>query len=245
MLHTGPARLISDLHLRDGNSRACHRFFEFLDDTARAKFDALFILGDLFEYWVGDDAADEFQLDVASRIRSASESGLSVFFMAGNRDFLVGNTFASQCGMQCIVDPARAHIVGHDVVLMHGDTLCSDDADYQSFRTMVRQTAWQDAFLAQPQLDRQRMAATMREESRLAQESKALVLMDVNADAVASVFARHGVTTLIHGHTHRPAVHRVATSSGETTRWVLSDWTDTRADALEINTAGIQRLTLI
>ena len=246
VLTTGPARLVSDLHLQGGDDPVRQRFFTFLNQCATAEIDALFILGDLFEAWIGDDALDDSPArDVAAALRHLANRGVRVFFMGGNRDFLVGKNFADAAGMCLIDDPTAACIAGHHVLLMHGDTLCTDDVGYMAFRQQVRETAWQRTFLARPLAERSAEAARMREGSRQAQAVKPDDIMDVNAEAVAATLARHHANVLIHGHTHRPAHHTLNTPQGTANRWVLSDWTNTRADALAINDQGFERISLV
>jgi UDP-2,3-diacylglucosamine hydrolase len=175
----------------------------------------------VFEYWAGDDDLDDpFNRRVVSALRRLSDSGVQLHWIAGNRDFLAGDEFARATGMRLLPDPYLAEIAGHRLLLLHGDAQCTDDTGYMAFRHQVRQPDWQRAFLARPLAERKAIIAGMREGSRDAQRGKAMAIMDVNGDAIERLFAEHKVTLMIHGHTHRPAIHR--TNGG--VRHVLPDW---------------------
>ncbi len=209
---------ISDVHLDGARPQAGERFVALLEARG-AGIDALYLLGDLVEYWLGDDQppgplAGAF----ASIARVAREA--PAYFMHGNRDFLVGEDFARRHGLTLLPDPTLVDLYGTPTLLMHGDTLCTDDVDYQAFRRQVRDPAWQADFLARPLDEREAIARRVRESSREAMAGKTETLMDVNAQAVARAFDEHGATRLIHGHTHRPAIHR----EGNRERIVLGDW---------------------
>ena len=215
---------ISDLHLTESRPEINRVFFEFLRGPAR-KAESLYILGDLFEYWAGDDdLADPFNESVAGALAEYSRTGIPLKFMHGNRDFLLDGEFAKACGGRLIDDPYPLDLFGTPTLLMHGDTLCTDDIDYQQFRAQVRAPAWQKTFLALPLEQRKRQIEAVRQTSESEKTRKAPEIMDVNPGAVEATFREHGYPRLIHGHTHRPArhVHRVDGRTCE--RWVLPDW---------------------
>jgi UDP-2,3-diacylglucosamine hydrolase len=199
-------------------------FFDFLRGPARDA-ETLYILGDLFEYWAGDDdLGDPFNSSVATALAEFSRSGIPLRFMHGNRDFLLGGEFARACGGLLLDDPYSLDLFGTPTVLMHGDTLCTDDVDYQTFRLQVRNPGWQKGFLALPLEQRKRQIEAVRQTSESEKTRKAPEIMDVNQAAVEDALRKHAYPRLIHGHTHRPArhVHRVDGRTCE--RWVLSDW---------------------
>lgn len=216
--------LISDLHLSDSRPDINRVFFEFLRGPAR-QAESLYILGDLFEYWAGDDdLVDPFNESIAAALAEYSRAGPVLRFMHGNRDFLLGGEFAKACGGHLIEDPYTLDLFGTPTLLMHGDTLCTDDIDYQRFRTQVRAPAWQKGFLALPLEQRKRQIEAVRQTSESEKTRKAPEIMDVNPGAVEAALREHAYPRLIHGHTHRPArhVHRVDGRTCE--RWVLADW---------------------
>jgi UDP-2,3-diacylglucosamine hydrolase len=219
-----PALFISDLHLSEERPEANERFFSLLEEVARGA-EALYILGDFFEYWIGDDdLAYPFHAVVAGSLRELSRSGVALYFMHGNRDFLVGERFCAATGARLLDDPTVVELGGEKTLLMHGDTLCTDDLDYQGWRRTARSPAWQQAFLAKS-LDQRRIAVGgMREKSKEVVQAKPAEIMDVNDGAVREAMQRHGVKRLIHGHTHRPGRHSVALDGGSGERWVLPDW---------------------
>jgi UDP-2,3-diacylglucosamine hydrolase len=214
---------ISDLHLDDARQQITDLFVRFLESEARDA-DALYILGDLFESWIGDDDEAPLATRVAGALRELRDSGVPIYFMHGNRDFLLGANYAKQCGMTLLDDPTLVELGGERTLLMHGDTLCTDDTEYQQFRTLVRNPAWQAQFLAKPLAERRAFAAQARGESRKQTAMKAAEIMDVNQDAVESAMRTHGVRRLIHGHTHRPATHRFDLDGTSAERIVLGDW---------------------
>ncbi len=234
MAHT---LFISDLHLANAFPQTTALFFHFLHKMA-PQAEALYILGDLFEYWLGDDMLDHDPMsqDVALAIGALAQRGVKVFFMAGNRDFLVGERFARQAGFEILPDPTLIHLYGQRVLLMHGDTLCTDDLDYQRFREEVRQPGWRHAFLAQSYRVREAMVMGLRKQSEQAKAAKLVEIMDVNGDTVASVLQQHAYPALIHGHTHRPARHIHRIQGQVCTRWVLPDW-GKQSVALQCNDA--------
>ena len=240
------ALFVSDLHLSADLPKTTERFFGFLRDHA-LKTKALYLLGDIFEYWAGDDDLEDlFHRDVVHALRSVSDHGVSVYWIAGNRDFLVGETFARACGMRLLGEPHVAEIAGKRVLLLHGDAQCTDDTAYMAFRLQVRDPEWQRAFLARPLAERKAIISGMREGSRQAQREKPMAIMDVNAAEIARLFDSYEVTLMIHGHTHRPQVHDL---DGRV-RHVLPDW-DCDAEVVRggwvaMNAAGeILRVNLV
>ena len=223
--HRHAAVLISDVHLDASAPRTAAAFLDFLGRHGRDTR-ALYMLGDLFDAWPGDDAASlPFNATIVSALRAVSESGTTVWWMAGNRDFLLGPGFAMAARLTILPDPSVMEIGGLRVVLAHGDAQCTDDIGYQAFRMQVRNPAWQKEFLARPLAERLHLIAGMREGSRQAQRGKTAEIMDVNASAVTRLFDASAATRMIHGHTHRPAVHHTHGPDGTPrTRHVLSDW---------------------
>ena len=216
---SGEILFISDCHLDPARPEIARALTRFLERRATRAAE-LYILGDLFEVWLGDDDPVELQQPVIDALRRLAAE-IPVYFMAGNRDFLLGEAFAASVGIQLLEEPRILQLGAHRSLLIHGDTLCTDDHDYQQFRALVRAPQWQAEFLARPLAERQRIADGLRSDSAEAMAQKAAEIMDVNAAAVDSCFAEHGVDTIIHGHTHRPAVHRY---DGGLTRYVLGDW---------------------
>ena len=215
---------ISDLHLDTARPQIVEQFLAFLRDEA-AKADALYILGDFFEAWIGDDAAGELENTVADALAQLHEHGVPVFFMHGNRDFLLGDAYARRARMTILPDPSVIDIEGERVLLMHGDTLCTDDTRYQAFRAQTRTANWQRAFLGKPLSERQAFAAQARAESQRYTRSVDDAITDVNDGAVRETMLTHDVHKLIHGHTHRPAQHRLELGREKAAeRIVLGDW---------------------
>jgi UDP-2,3-diacylglucosamine hydrolase len=219
------AVFISDLHLDPERPQATQAFGRFLADLP-ADAGALYILGDLFESWVGDDDDAELPALVAGQLLAVAGRGIEVAFMAGNRDFALGPDYARRAGMRLLSDPTPINLPGGTALLMHGDTLCTDDRAYQAFRAQVRDPAWLAHMLAQPLAVRRAFAAQARAGSREHTAASAETIMDVNADAVDAAFRDHDVNLVIHGHTHRPAVHRSEVDGRACTRIVLGDWYD-------------------
>lgn len=214
---------IADLHLHTEEPAITAGFLHFLDGVAR-EADALYILGDLFEAWIGDDDPNPLHQRVADAIRALVDSGVPCYFIHGNRDFLLGKRFARESGMQLLPQEKVLNLYGRNVLIMHGDTLCTDDAGYQAFRAKVHQPWLQTLFLALPLFIRHRVAAKMRAGSRAANSSKSLAIMDVNQQAVIEAMEKHRVQWLIHGHTHRPAVHQLTANDAPAFRAVLGAW---------------------
>jgi UDP-2,3-diacylglucosamine hydrolase len=217
--------LVSDLHLDASRPGITRLFLEFLNGEAR-QAQALYVLGDLFEAWVGDDDPGEPGASVCAALKALADSGVPVFLMRGNRDFLFGPGIAARCGATLLPDPCVVDLHGRATLLMHGDLLCTDDVGYQLFRRQVRDPSWQATFLAQPLEARRAFAAKARAASREHQSGLAETIVDANPASVAGVMARHGVSRLIHGHTHRPAIHSLDLGGCPAQRIVLGDWYD-------------------
>lgn len=217
---------ISDLHLSPDTADANAALRHFLRTTA-AGADALYVLGDLFEYWIGDEGlAQPFVQQIVQQFHAVASSGVALFFMHGNRDFLLGERFAAASGIKLLPDPALVDLYGTPTLLMHGDTLCSDDIEYQKFRAVVRNPDWQRAFLAKPLDERLRLAREVRGRSEDSKQMKDMAIMDVSPAAVENALRSHGYARLIHGHTHRPARHVHIVDGRACERWVLADWYD-------------------
>jgi UDP-2,3-diacylglucosamine hydrolase len=215
---------ISDLHLTEGRPEANERFFSFVEERA-SRAAALYILGDLFEYWIGDDDLQEpFHAVVAGFLHRLSSSGVELHLMHGNRDFLMAEAFARATGARLLADPSVIVAGGERTLLMHGDTLCLDDADYQNWRRVARSAKWQREFLSHPLEQRRRLILELREKSRRSVRTKAAELMDVSSAAVRKACRDHAVARLIHGHTHRPGHHAFEVDGRPCERWVLPDW---------------------
>ena len=221
---TAHSLFISDLHLCDSRPAISRLFFDFLHNTA-IHADALYILGDLFEYWLGDDTLDApLNQQVCVALRQLADSGVAVYFMHGNRDFLIAAQFADACHASLLPDPTLIDVYGTPTLLMHGDTLCTDDVSYLAFRAQVRDADWQNQFLAQPLAARISLAQQARAQSESAKQGKTTEIMDVNDDAVRAALRQHQYPRLIHGHTHRPALHNIGIDGHHCQRWVLPDW---------------------
>ena len=227
---------VSDLHLDATRPAATQAFCEFLKYRA-AEADALYILGDLFEAWIGDDDDGPLAATISAALAGLASEGVPAAFVHGNRDFLIGNAFAERAGVSILPEKSTIEVGGEEVLLMHGDSLCTDDLDYQEFRSMVRDPKWQTQFLALPLAARRALASTARDASRISTGGKPMEIMDVNASAVAEAMRAHSVRRLIHGHTHRPAVHDFELDGAPASRIVLGDWFQ-RGWALEHNESG-------
>jgi len=214
---------IADLHLCTEEPAITAGFLRFLAGEAR-QADALYILGDLFEAWIGDDDPNPLHREIATAIKAVVDSGVPCFFIHGNRDFLIGKRFACESGMTLLPQEKVLNLYGRRVLILHGDTLCTDDAGYQAFRAKVHQRWLQTLFLALPLCIRKRVAARMRADSKAANRSKSLEIMDVNPHAVIAEMEKHHVQWLIHGHTHRPDVHPLTANGEPAFRVVLGAW---------------------
>ncbi|MGB9428476.1 MAG: UDP-2,3-diacylglucosamine diphosphatase [Gammaproteobacteria bacterium] len=233
-----PTLFISDLHLDPARPQITQLFLDFLESEARTA-QALYILGDFFEIWIGDDDPDPHHARVMAGVRELADRGVPVFFMHGNRDFLIGEGFAAQTGCTLLPDPTVADLYGIPTLLMHGDTLCTDDVEYQAFRKMVRDPARQKVFLAQSLDARRAFMSQARAATKQHSQAKSEYIMDVNQQAVEAILKQYDVTRLIHGHTHRPAVHTFQSEGGEKTRIVLGDWYE-QGSLLKIDQTGFR-----
>ncbi len=232
---------IADLHLSGERPHIIRLFRDFLRKEAR-QADALYILGDLFEAWLGDDAVPADMVDVLHDINHLTKSGVPVYVMVGNRDFLLGTKFENMTGCMLLPDPSIVNLYGTDTLLMHGDTLCTDDIDYQAIRKQIRSPQWRQAILAKSIEERVKIAREARAESRARTREKSNDIMDVNTQAVENAFRTHDVNRLIHGHTHRPAVHESIINDKAVTRIVLGDWYN-KASVLRVTTDTIELTT--
>ena len=229
--------LISDLHLDAARPAATAAFLALLAGEAR-QAEALYILGDLFEAWVGDDDPGEPGAGACAAIKALADGGVPVFLMRGNRDFLYGPGMAARTGATLLPDPCVVDLYGRPTLLMHGDLLCSEDTAYQAFRAQVRAPDWQASFLAQPLAARQAFAAQARAASQAHQQGVSETITDVTPATVAATMSRYGVDRLIHGHTHRPAVHAFDLAGRRATRIVLGDWYD-QSSLLRVSPDGL------
>jgi UDP-2,3-diacylglucosamine hydrolase len=215
---------ISDLHLCADRPQINRQFFEFIERTA-SQAEALYILGDLFEYWVGDDdLADPLNASVADALRRLSETSVALYLMHGNRDLLLGQEFMRRSHAKLIADPVLLDLYGARTLVMHGDTLCTDDVEYQKFRSYARNAGNQEKFLAQPIAARKQQMLGLRAESEQSKQTKAADIMDVTIATVEQALREFGYPRLIHGHTHRPARHIHVVDGHACERWVLNDW---------------------
>ena len=216
---------ISDLHLEADRPEIGEQFLDFLDEEA-ADAETLYILGDFFEYWVGDDDPDEYYASIKRSLRSFTDSGVPVYFMHGNRDFMIGEIFAGETGVTILPDPYPIDLYGKRVLLSHGDALCTDDTEYQQVRAMTRNPDWQAMMLAKPLEERIAIAKQARSQSQERNKTLSESIMDVNPDAVRQAISEYGVEILLHGHTHRPGIHGVEVDDRFAKRVVLGDWYD-------------------
>jgi UDP-2,3-diacylglucosamine hydrolase len=232
-----PSLFVSDLHLTEERPEANERFISFVEGKARDA-EALYILGDFFEYWVGDDdLGDPFNAVIAGLLANLTRSGVRLYFLHGNRDFLIGERFCAATGARPLPDPSVHEVEGVKTLLVHGDTLCTDDLEYQAWRRRARDPAFQAEFLAKPLAERRQAVLEMREKSRLVVQGKTPQIMDVNEDAVREAMRSHGVRRLMHGHTHRPGRHALEVDGERCERWVLPDWYG-RGGYIEVNRRG-------
>ena len=230
---------IADLHLDPSRPQITALFERYLAGDEVRHADALYILGDLVEAWIGDDDDAELPARIATATRAVRDAGVPVYFMVGNRDFLLGQAFAERAGLTLLGDGTVHDIHGHRTLLMHGDVLCTDDVAYQAVRQQVRTPEWQAQILAMPLQARRAFAAKAREDSKAHTGSTMESIMDVNADAVAEAMRKAGVTRLIHGHTHRPAVHDFQLDGAPVQRIVLGDWYE-QGSVLRVDAGGVE-----
>lgn len=214
---------ISDLHLEAGRPEIGEQFLSFLGDEARDA-EALYILGDLFEVWLGDDDPNPYYTSMKVAIRELTDSGVPVFFMHGNRDFTIGEIFSGETGVEILDDPVVVDLYGQSVLLSHGDALCTDDVQYQQVRAMTRNPEWQTMMLAKSIEERIAFSIQARKDSMAHSNSVSAEIMDVNLEAVVATLRQHGTSIMLHGHTHRPAIHDVDLGNRLATRIVLGDW---------------------
>ncbi|WP_062569842.1 UDP-2,3-diacylglucosamine diphosphatase [Pseudoalteromonas arabiensis] len=216
---------IADLHLTENRPDITAAFFDFLDNKIiNDDVDALYILGDFFEVWVGDDYQTDLSKSVAARLGLVSESGTEVFFIHGNRDFIMREGYAKSASMTLLPEQVVIDLYGTPTVILHGDEMCTQDVEYQKFRKKSRGWWWPKLMLAMPLWYRKKIARNAREKSKQSQAGKALEILDVTEDAVLAMFEKHQVANMIHGHTHRPNVHHYRVNNKTLTRTVLGDW---------------------
>jgi UDP-2,3-diacylglucosamine hydrolase len=233
----GTTLFISDLHLCGARPAITGLFLDFLRRRARGT-DALYILGDLFEYWIGDEAVEQEEFrSIIHGMRELTASGTPVFVMHGNRDFLMNDVFEKATGGRLLKDPAHIDLYGTPTLLMHGDSLCTDDTEYMTFRAQVRNPAWQKEFLGKSITERDRIVRDFREISKNSTAAKKPEIMDVNQKAVESVMREHRVQRLIHGHTHRPKEHAFNLDGRPARRMVLGDWYE-QGSVLSVDARG-------
>ncbi|RTM77295.1 UDP-2,3-diacylglucosamine diphosphatase [Enterobacter quasiroggenkampii] len=229
---------IADLHLQTEEPAITAGFLRFLRGEAKSA-DALYILGDLFEAWIGDDDPNPLHREMAAAIHALVDSGVPCYFIHGNRDFLIGKRYARESGMTLLPEEQVLDLYGRKVLIMHGDTLCTDDTGYLAFRAKVH-TPWiQKVFLALPLFIRNRIAVRMRAGSKAANSSKSMTIMDVNPQAVVRVMDKHDVQWLIHGHTHRPDVHSLIANGEPAHRVVLGAW-HTEGSMVKVTPEGVE-----
>jgi UDP-2,3-diacylglucosamine hydrolase len=239
----GESLFIADLHLAPECPATIRLFLNFLEGRAR-RAERVYILGDLFDAWIGDDDDGPPYPELRAALRDLTASGAACLLMHGNRDFLIGRRFARETGCTLLRDPHLAELAGVPTLLMHGDLLCTDDVPYQRFRHKVRNPLVQRLFLWKSLARRRAIAADYRRRSGAATALKAEAIMDVNQAEVERRMRRYGAQRLIHGHTHRPADHAFALDGQPASRLVLADWHEDRGEVLVVSDAGIRRETL-
>jgi len=231
--------LISDLHLEQERPDISRAFLHFLKSRA-SEAEALYILGDFFETWIGDDAISPFQRSIAQALRHLSDSGTKIYLMHGNRDFMIGQAFCREAGCTLLADPSLVELGGEKVLLMHGDSLCTRDEAYMRLRRWLRNPLSLFVLRNLPLASRRKLARKLRKESREQTRMKASDIVDVTLAEVSRIMAAHGVRTLIHGHTHRPAVHQLEVAGEPARRIVLGDW-DSQGWALQVDDQGFRQ----
>lgn len=236
---------VADLHLSPRTPGATALFLDFLAGRAR-QASALYILGDLFETWIGDDdIASPDHAAIVAALRAASDAGLAISIMHGNRDFLLGDAFAAAAGVRLISEPYILSTAEWQFVLAHGDALCLDDAEYMRFRAEVRTKAWHSAFLARPLAERRAIADGMRAASESSQRARDTIYTDLQPAATEDFLRAHGYATFIHGHTHQPATHHHIVDGIHVERWVLADWHEERGECLIWDGEALHREVLV
>jgi UDP-2,3-diacylglucosamine hydrolase len=234
---------ISDLHLSARQPHSMQQFLSFMQNTA-PQAEALYILGDLFDEWAGDDDLDDaFHQRIVGALRKLADSGTRVYLMHGNRDFLMEQALCQACNATLVSDPILVDLYGTPTLLTHGDQLCTDDTSYQTFRKQIRNPEWQRQFLAMPLAERKAAINRIRSQTDEAKRTKSNEIMDVNDEAVASFLRSHNYPNLIHGHTHRRGHHTMHMDGHSCERWVLGDW-DTQANALYCDSNGMKWETI-
>lgn len=235
-----PTLLLSDLHLPNTPSPLRERFIAFLVGPAR-EAEAVYILGDLFEVWIGDAEGLADYRPEAEALRALRDSGVRLFYQHGNRDFMLGAAFAEAAGLELLTDPVIVDLAGEPTLLSHGDIWCTDDLAYQRWRRFSRNRLAQFIYRRLPRAWRQKVAGTARGDGT---RNKPAAILDVNAGAIANAFAEHGVARIIHGHTHRPALHLLDVEGRPVERLVLADWQADRCEYLQADASGLQRRLL-
>lgn len=239
-----PDLFVSDLHLAAERDEVTRTFLRFLAREAVAA-GRLFVLGDLFDYWIGDDdAGTAHNAAVIAGFAQVARAGCGVFLMHGNRDFLLGEACAQAMGAQLIPDPLVVDVAGMRTLLAHGDAYCTEDAEYQRFRAMVRSPEWRNVFLAKPLAERRALAEGMRARSEATKRTKPVELMDVHGDAIVEAMRAAGCTRMIHGHTHRPARHALVVDGAPAERCVLADWHAGACSYLRCDAEGCRSVPL-
>jgi len=234
-------RLISDLHLDESRPDICQGFFSYLDRIQKDT-DRLYILGDLFEAWVGDDDLTAFNQSIINKLKQLTSHGIALFFMHGNRDFLLLEDFAKATGGKLITDPTVIDSEHGDILLSHGDSYCIDDVDYQAFKANIRKDESIQFLLSLPLSERKKMASQLREDGKKAVSGKSLDIMDVNDQAITENFLTHQTPLMIHGHTHRPNIHTHTINGFDHFRYVLGDWHEVGYEIM-IDSDSIQLIT--
>lgn len=242
-MSTPHSLVIADLHLDPQRPTVTERFVRLTQGPAR-QAEALYILGDLFEVWVGDDDDGPHGRRIGTALRSLTQQGTRVYLMCGNRDFLMGETFARTCTATLLPDPSVVNLYGVDTLLMHGDALCLSDPAYTAFRQQTRNPQWQHTLLAKPLAERQALAAQLRQQSDHEKQLKSADMMDITPAAAERLMGEYGVTRLIHGHTHRPRSHTLRANGKPALRHVLADWSDRYAEALYCDARGCRRIAV-
>ncbi len=229
---------VSDIHLDPTRQDTYQKFIRYLG-SIQAEAEELYILGDLFEYWIGDDALYLLgQAEAATALKQLTENGVKIFIMHGNRDFLIGDDFTSNIGGTLLPAEFMIQIGSQSVLLMHGDSLCTDDIEHQRFRKIVLAKEWQKAFLSLPLQERKARAEAMRSQSENSKAKKQMEIMDVNLNSVTKIMQQYQADILIHGHVHKRGVHQVELNGHKGLRYVLGDWDSNKDGVIRINSAG-------
>lgn len=238
-----PVFLISDLHL-NAEDAATHAAFSAFMVNVAPRCQHLYVLGDLFEYWPGDDDDDIYNASIIQHFLNLSRQGVLISVIPGNRDILMGHRLMEKMGARLLSDPSIVSHFGIRAGISHGDLFCTDDTAYQAFRSMVHAPGWKDNFLSQPLAQRRAIISGIRQQSEQSKQTKSLEIMDVNAVAIEKAFSELQVETLIHGHTHRPGMTAYTVLASQRKRWVLPDWQDGRAGYLQWDTNGLTLISL-